>query len=75
MQTVEGKPEPTPRGAIANPKMIPPIQASLTQVLFSINPSAIKNWPTAMAKTNTVICSEKNPFINLLYAGSALSVA
>ena len=27
MQTVEGNPEPTPSGAIANPKIIPPMQA------------------------------------------------
>ena len=59
MNTVAGKPEPTPSGAMANPKMIPPIQASFTQNLFSISPSAIKNWPIAMAKTNTVICSKK----------------
>ena len=75
MHTVEGKPEPTPSGAIANPKMIPPKHASLTRVLFSISPNAIKNWSIAILKTITVMCAEKNPFINLLYAGSALSVA
>lgn len=40
METVEGKPEPTPSDAIANPKIIPPMHASLTHVLFSISPSA-----------------------------------
>jgi hypothetical protein len=51
------------------------MQASFTQVLFSINPSAIKNWPTAIVETIIVMCSEKYPLINLLYAGSAFRFA
>lgn len=75
IKIVAGNPEPMPSGAMANPKMIPPRQANFTQILFSINPSAIRNWPTAMLKTITVMCCEKKPLINLLYKGSAFSVA
>jgi hypothetical protein len=75
IKTVAGKAEPTPRGAIAKPKIIPPMQAIFTQFLFKSNPIKIKNCPIAIEKTKAVICLEKKPRIKRLFIGRASNLA